>query len=126
MSRSAGGGNYGGILATAKACGEAAKPAGKKPKHKTMETTQMAKKLERIYDLRHALWRNIANGVFTSGYCATGCGKMARGAGLCADCLAKELGELIGKAKAARYVKLIREVRALELKMDNAAEGIEG
>ena len=126
MSRSAGGGDYRGILATAKACDEAAIPAAKKPgrKHKTMETAQMAKKLERIYDIRHALWRNIANGVFTSGTCSAGCGRMARGSGLCADCLAKELGELIGKAKAARYVKLIRSVRAMEREMDDAAEGV--
>ena len=83
----------------------------------------MSRKMEAIYDLRHVLWRNICNGVFTSGHCVRKCGNWARGSGLCAACAEKDLAEYIGVEKATEYVAAIRTVRRLELEMDQKAEG---
>ena len=85
----------------------------------------MSRKLEQIMDLQHVLWRNLANGAFTSGPCETGCGKSARGSGLCASCATERLGELVGKQMATKYAAKIREIRQLESKMEAKAAGTE-
>ena len=83
----------------------------------------MSKKTERVEELRSTMWYNAATGIHTYGACMNGCGKTARGAGLCFDCAAKELGELVGKSLAKIYAKLIKEVKAAESLMDDKAHG---
>lgn len=83
----------------------------------------MSRKLEQIMDLQHVLWRNLANGAFTSGPCSAGCGKSARGSGLCASCATEQLGELVGKQMAAKYAAKIRAIRQMEAAMEAKAAG---
>jgi hypothetical protein len=74
----------------------------------------MSRRTEDIMDLRHTMWRNQFHGVATCGPCKTGCGKSARGSGLCFDCATKELARYVGGEKAAKYAELIKAIRELE------------
>ena len=60
-----------------------------------IESTELEYLLSR---LRH----QFPEGVTTIGYCSTGCGKPARGSGVCADCLIADMVKL----GADKYVLL--------------------
>lgn len=83
----------------------------------------MSKKTERIGELRSTMWYNASVGIHTYGPCMNGCGKSARGGGLCFDCATKELGELVGGSLAKIYAKLIKDAKQAESLMDDKAHG---
>ena len=80
----------------------------------------MTRKLERISELRQLLWYNHPPhvSVATLGPCSRCATGVSRGAGLCPECLVAELAEYVGKAKAARFLRLVKDVRKLEREMD--------
>ena len=60
-------------------------------------------KRERVEELRHTMWRNMPSTPSTFGACCRCKTKSARGSGLCFDCAAKELAELVGRKAAEEY-----------------------
>ncbi len=84
----------------------------------------MSKKLDRIRDIQHMLWRNSSPGVHTYGACIRCANKPARGGGLCPDCALAELKELVGSDIANNYAGAITTIRLLEQDMENKAAGV--
>ena len=64
------------------------------------------------------LWYNYPSGVSTFGSCVNKCGKSARGSGECADCCEKNLAALTTPEMAAKYHKLVRDIRLMEQDFD--------
>lgn len=50
----------------------------------------------------------------TWGKCMAGCGKDARGSGLCKDCAERGLAELVGKEKAEELHNAIKTLHKIE------------
>ncbi len=63
------------------------------------------------------IWRNLPLYPSTFGDCWMQCGNGARGGGLCMDCAQKDLAKLVGAKRAKQYVKLVKEIRYLEIDM---------
>ena len=66
--------------------------------------------MSRAVELAGSIRYQLSPGVHTAGACAQGCGKRARGAGVCADCLTDELEEIVGAPLAERFVGAVREL----------------
>jgi len=58
-----------------------------------------------ISNIRHQL----APGVHTYGKCAS-CDGVARGSGVCAECVTKELGQLVGRTNADEFLWATQQV----------------
>ena len=68
------------------------------------------KRSERVRQLLGDLNYQInAPEVTTVGACAMKCGNMARGSGTCPDCLAIDLGEIVGDGLALEYILAFRK-----------------
>lgn len=91
----------------------------------TMESREAMRKLDRVRELRHIMWRNVpGDGVrATNAACARCCKGSARGGGLCFECACYELGTLLGGSIALKYAESIRKIRLLEESMDIQAGG---
>jgi len=76
-------------------------------------------KEEKLESLFFQLWRQYPTGVSTFSECAKKCGgsELARGGGLCANCLEKEMAELVGGTFAFRYHAAVQDVRRLRSQM---------
>jgi hypothetical protein len=71
-------------------------------------------KRQLITDCQYYLWRGITDGVHTVSQCREGCGKPARGGGICVSCAEKDLATAVGKEVARKYVLAIRNIRKIE------------
>lgn len=61
--------------------------------------------LNRIRNLMEGIRYNYEGSLLDVTYanCSRGCGRVARGGGICPSCAAEELGELIGTDLASQY-----------------------
>lgn len=64
-------------------------------------------------------------GVTTTGPCAKGCGEGARGSGVCRNCLAAELQELVPSVDWHAFVAAMIESRNRIINAELAIEGVE-
>ena len=58
---------------------------------------------DRAYSLASGLQRNYVDRPNTFGKCSSGCGKRARGSGLCAYCYERDLAEIVGEGAASKF-----------------------
>lgn len=91
----------------------------------TMERREAMRKLDRVRELRHIMWRNVpGDGVQPTNAACERCHKgSARGGGLCFDCAVDELSELVGSLLAVKYATSIRKIRQVEEVMDRQTGG---
>jgi len=79
-------------------------------------------KQQRLEQLKSDLWYQNFRGVTTMSGCFNKCGNGARGGRECADCVEKELAELVGADLAKLYHYDIVRIRDTESAMDAAIE----
>ena len=58
---------------------------------------------DRAHSLVSGLQRNYVDWPSTFGKCSSGCGELARGSGLCADCYERKLAEIVGEGAASHF-----------------------
>lgn len=73
-----------------------------------------------VNDILWSLHRNFPDHASTFGPCVNKCGNSARGSGKCADCLTKELGQMIDdEGLAFDYLDQLRSTRKLHCEILN-------
>jgi len=85
------------------------------------------RKETRIINLLHSLRYQYPSGVTTMGNCSAGCGKPARGSGICKACLTKELIKAgIDTVKLFKYRSYMAEQQELQAKLQDLYEELTG
>ena len=86
-----------------------------------MTKEKLQPKEEGLNGILFQLWRNYPQGVSTFGPCSRKCGpkSSARGAGVCAACLEKDLAALVGEVNAGSYHFCVRAIRRMEREFED-------
>lgn len=86
--------------------------------------TNSFKPIDEVRTIISDLHYQSSKGIHTNGPCHNGCGKGARGSGVCPECLEKRLGEIVGKTSAAEYFVAAHKYESIKEKILTKARSL--